>query len=153
MLSSFKVENLQLLHYNKGQIPDVTSSSAQGKAITHPKGALHWLLGISQYFDIYSFSCQFSTLWRYPNRDPLLEATLLPLLQARAWTSDVSVNSLTTTYGLIAIDEECTFKSYIALHQHHHLLFFIFWPWSNHTWFEFWQKYFEISFNWNCCHS
>lgn len=56
-MSSFKVENLQLLHYNKGQIPGATSSSATGKALTHPESAVLWLLGISQYFDIYSFSC------------------------------------------------------------------------------------------------
>lgn len=39
-MSSFKVENLQLLHYNKGQIPDVSSSSAHGKALTDPNGGL-----------------------------------------------------------------------------------------------------------------
>lgn len=54
-MSNFKVENLQLLNSNKGQIPDVTSSSAQGKALTHPKGALP-LQHISQYFDNSSFS-------------------------------------------------------------------------------------------------
>lgn len=48
---------------------------------------------------------------------------------------------LTTICWLIAVDEECIFRSLIALHQHHHFVFFLSLTLS--MWFEFWQKYFD----------